>query len=119
MFYIVSTFYLFILVCDDLALVGSPLVCAKECLRNDKKKKKKDWLLGARPACRVRMVKEVGHTAAPPEAGGQPMADEADEDMESQCDPATAGGAHSAAPLEAGGQPMADEEDDGEEYEFN
>ena len=59
------------------------------------------------------------HTAAPPEAGGQPMADEADEDMESQCDPATAGGAHSAAPLEAGGQPMADEEDDGEEYEFN
>ena len=40
MFYIVSTFYLFILVCDDLALVGSPLVCAKECLRNDKKKKK-------------------------------------------------------------------------------
>ena len=41
MFYIVSTFYLFILVCDDLALVGSPLVCAKECLRNDKKKKKK------------------------------------------------------------------------------
>ena len=39
--------------------------------------------------------------------------------MESQCDPATAGGAHSAAPLEAGGQPMADEEDDGEEYEFN
>ena len=59
------------------------------------------------------------HTAAPPEAGGQPMADEADEDMESQCDPATAGGAHSAAPLEAGVQPMADEEDDGEEYEFN
>ena len=47
------------------------------------------------------------HTAAPPEAGGQPMADEADEDMESQCEPATAGGAHSAAPLEAGGQPMA------------
>ena len=59
------------------------------------------------------------HTAAPPEAGGQPMADEADEDMESQCDPATAGGAHSAAPLEAGGQLMAEEEDDGEEYEFN
>ena len=43
MFYIVSTFYLFILVCDDLALVGSPLVCAKECLRNDKKKKKKKF----------------------------------------------------------------------------
>ena len=48
MFYIVSTFYLFILVCDDLALVGSPLVCAKECLRNDKKKKKDQAEAGAK-----------------------------------------------------------------------
>ena len=64
------------------------------------------------------------HTAAPLEAGGQPMADEADveddgEGVEPQCDPATDGGAHTAAPPEAGGQPMTDEEDDGEEYEFN